>query len=285
MHQRRVKIFDTAGDSLSGFITIDSVATESTDLSDYILLGDNDFSIIRRAAPSDTMVVERFALDGSRISKPAFFLDHVSMNKCIGYAPVLDTIYHNRRADLTIAGLPDHTWLASWSRIQSDGTTDVYAGLFDEQFHPLGPAKRVNSDPTGNQSAPALAIDGDDACIAWVDGRSGEREIYLRRFRTNQILGAERTEAPAPVRITDIYPQPAKEYLTILYSHPSDAGPLKGTVTLFDALGRTVLHQPLPEGEEERRILLATDHLPAGLYLAALDFGTQRKGARILLVR
>lgn len=285
-HQRVAKLFTLSGDSLSSRIPIDSVQTEETDLSDRILLGsENDCYIIRRRAPSDTLLIERFSLDGTRLSPPCFFLDKVRLQRCITY-PGMDTLDHNKRADLTVVALPDENWLTVWGGTRPGGGTDVYAALFDRHFVPLGIPKRVNSDSTGDQYAPSVALKGDTIFMAWIDARNGQRHVYLRRCGADQILGTERTETPSAFGIDAVYPQPARESVSITYSLPTDPAEGAGFVSVYDALGRIVRRQPFPEGTgAQGTIRLRTDSLPSGVYMAALNLGPLRKSARILVVR
>ncbi len=285
-HQRIAQLFTLSGDSLTARIPIDSVLTDETDLSDRILLGsENDFYVIRRRAPSDTLLVERFALDGARLAPPAFFLDKVRLQRCLTY-PGMDTLDHNRRADLNVVSLPDENWLAVWGERRPEGGTDVYAALFDRRFVPLGMPKRVNSDSAGDQYAPSVALKGDTVFLAWIDARSGERHVYLRRFRAEEIVRAERTETPAAPGIEAMYPQPARGSVTIACNIPGGAAGYAATISLYDALGRMVLRRSLTEpGGVRATVHVPMDNLVPGLYLVALARGRMRATGRILLVR
>ncbi|MEM6338110.1 MAG: cellulase family glycosylhydrolase, partial [Bacteroidota bacterium] len=75
-------------------------------------------------------------------------------------------------------------------------------------------------------------------------------------------------EPPATARTLDVYPNPAADWLRIDAHGPA----ADRYVSLYDALGRRVIHRPMPGAS----LRLDTSALPAGLYLLDIDGETRK---------
>ncbi|MBM3323022.1 hypothetical protein FJY69_06055, partial [candidate division WOR-3 bacterium] len=72
------------------------------------------------------------------------------------------------------------------------GQLDIYAQVYDETGAPAGPNFRVNDDAgTSDQFAAAAAVNShDELLVVWTDRRSGDEDVYARRFdRSGSALG------------------------------------------------------------------------------------------------
>ena len=69
------------------------------------------------------------------------------------------------------------------------------------------------------------------------------------------------------VKITRIYPQPAKDKLNVLY-HSSDEG--LGTITVTDINGKTVMQQTRKLDKGTQSVEIKTDQLGSGIYLITI---------------
>ena len=107
----------------------------------------------------------------------------------------------------------------------------------------------MNSDTTGNQYAPTMAIKGDTVYVVWLDTRSGQVQVYLRSFTADRITGVEE---PGPVNdfmMLEVSPNPVRSAATIRYQIPDqffqssggrrDRGSMM-SLHVYDALGRIV---------------------------------------------
>jgi uncharacterized delta-60 repeat protein len=112
---------------------------------------------------------------------------------------------------------------------------------------------------------------------------AGARDVYLIKTDSLGRVGVEEPETPparAPGLSLSCSPNPASASVTISLS-PSIPLSLSPVLRLFDAQGRLVLSQPVRASS----FTLHPSSLPAGVYVARLDFGTRHASSRLVLER
>ena len=107
-----------------------------------------------------------------------------------------------------------------------------------------------------------------------------ETEVWGNPFNFPQLLAA-RTVLPAAT--TAAFPQPFGASLTVKFDL---ARPQPVRLALHDALGRTVLAQPAaPLAAGPQQLVLATSHLPAGLYTLHIELLGEGRSEVLKVVR
>jgi hypothetical protein len=112
---------------------------------------------------------------------------------------------------------------------------------------------------------------------------AGNSDVYLIKTDSLGRVGIEEPETPptrAPSFSLSCTPNPASGSVTISLS-PSIPLSLSPVLRLFDAQGRLVLSQPVRASS----FTLHPSSLPAGVYVARLDFGTRHASSRLVLQR
>ncbi len=278
-------IYDAQTDARLNVIPLDSVSSYAVDLSQKIILGRNNVAhLLNRGVRGDSLGVTTIALDGTGVSPW----------KCLvqGIRTVFNTFpfpwqsNHDLRngADYSIQALDDGTFVLAWTRVQAGGGTDVYAARLNENMDVMGVPKRVNSDTTGDQYSPCLAVKGDTVYVAWLDGRNGGRHVYLRRFPADRITSV--TQAcmpPLPFAIQSIYPHPVRESGTMTFTTDRSSAV---SVRLYDLHGREL--KTLYEGDEHpgpHAVRFDIDALPSGVYRIVLQSGLQVYRKNFVIMR
>jgi hypothetical protein len=137
--------------------------------------------------------------------------------------------------------------------------------------------------------SPVLAIHGDEVYLAWLKSRhwGTSFEVHLRRFRVDEILSADTpTASPASFALTSVYPQPARDRVTIAYTlapEMSHAGETE--ITIYDFLGRVVRRQASPVTGSSGSASISTERFPAGAYRAVVRQGKHWRTAKFLVVK
>jgi hypothetical protein len=99
------------------------------------------------------------------------------------------TLFLNRII-ITLAGLPAGGFIAVWTDVYND----IYGQIFDDVGFRLGPEFRVNTNTTGIQSYPDIAIFQDGSfVVVWMGDQTGNYDIYARKFNISTVLGASST--------------------------------------------------------------------------------------------
>lgn len=102
------------------------------------------------------------------------------------------------------------------------------------------------------------------------------------------VLEADRPAVPAGLAVLDVHPQPTRGSVDLGFRLPA---PGEARVSFYDAEGRRVGRLPPAErpagvwrvrweGRDQRG-----RPLPAGVYFAVIEFGGERRAARIVLTR
>ncbi len=274
-YHRYIRTFSVAGDTLSNDVVIDTVAHINADYAEKILLGINkDIYLFRRhQRHGDSIFVLNASIDGSAISKEKFLLNRVGGSELT--------------SNYNVANLSQGRTLIVWNDVDTSlKKRNVYCGILDKDMNWLGQPKRINSDTTGNQYSPSVAVKGDTVYVAWLDTRNGERHVYMRRFQADQITEVENHATPSAFEMK-VFPNPVREKTQVQFSI-ANLGGTRQVVSLrmFDLLGREV--KTLFEGEAEageHTIEFNAENLPNGVYQVVLQSGKNVERKNIVLMR
>ncbi len=285
-----ISVCSTTSKKLGRSIVLDSLQASESDLSDQVHWVDgNEFIVIRRVLPTDTLVFTRYDSTGRQLSPPQFFLDGVKTTFGVSLAwasylrPVsIDTIQTLQKADYSMKQLNDGRYVVAWTKILADSSTDIFCGLFGQNMKWIGFPKRLHSDPTGNQYSPGLSVLNDSVVVTWLDTRSGKEEAYLRRFQVDQILGAQFSVSSVVSALHPNNPNPFTSHTTIHYESPG--GHVR--IHVFDLLGRlitTLIDGYVVAGSNSIEFL--THNLMTGTYIVRMDTERNTFARLISLIR
>ncbi|MCO6493234.1 MAG: T9SS type A sorting domain-containing protein [Phaeodactylibacter sp.] len=107
--------------------------------------------------------------------------------------------------------------------------------------------------------------------MSWYDDGTACSEAE----RTQPTRASQETKPASQIRL---YPNPAKQQATILWSEPLQK---QGAMELYDAFGRKQLTVALEKGLQEYRLLL--HRLPAGLYFLRVSAGGQEESFKLIV--
>jgi hypothetical protein len=277
---RALRTYSLTADTLSADVVLDSLQGSETNMSDRVLPGKaGEVLIVRHPADRDAVIAERFRTDGVKLAT-VDLVEHVRCrNPYDTVAQRLDWDYHMVRLD-------DGRYALAWSCSESGGSTDVYAALFDADLRMIASPKRLNGDTTGEQHSPFLAVQNDSLRAAWLDARNGSWHVYLRCFVADALTSAPALPAPLAHGLTNVFPNPACDAVTVRYALSEDDARSRPELELYDALGRSVGHvecRSTAPGEHSEQ--LDTRGLPAGMYTAVLRVGGELSRKRVFIVR
>jgi hypothetical protein len=144
---------------------------------------------------------------------------------------------------------------------------------------------------SGWQGLGSVVMDGAGGAIAtWVDGRSGNLDIYAQSVKANGELGSVLSApgadaAPLAFALEPVRPNPWRGgALTVRFTL---AGAAPAALELFDVAGRRVAARELgPLGAGPHALDLAEgQHLAPGLYLVCLRQGARTRVTRVAVLR
>jgi hypothetical protein len=276
---RKIRMLKSNGDPLSDFAILDSLPESIYDLSERVAVGtDGNVFIVRRRLSTDSLIIQRFGIDGNTIEDERPFLDHVS-STCAARKPnpnvqceFINNDETSMDIDFRITRLADDRSIAVWTR-SNDGLwdTDIYCGLLDQNMNWLCSPKRVNGESTGLQEYPHLAVTGDTVCVVWLDSRNGPWNVYMRRFLADEITASEREPVAEDFAIGEIFPHPARDRISYTFT-PSLIAEPPYTAVIQDALGRVAARMPL-ESDGGKVFTMPLPVLPSGLYRLVISNG------------
>jgi hypothetical protein len=291
MYFRTLRLFSENGKTVLNERVLDTIPAGGTDLSDRIVLGgSNDFYLLHRLVPGDSLVADRITMNGTKLQF-VFLLPSVRSFP-VPWLGGSDTIRQTWNADYEIRNLPDGRFVVIYSSVEADSTTNVYAGLLDESMHWIGQPKRVNSDTAGNQYSPAMEIRGDTVYVAWLDTRSEQTHVYMRCFKADQITGVEEPDAATDFMTLDVAPNPVRTKATIRYQVAARSLQVEGTnqtatsLSVYDMLGRIVLR--IPDGDAGPGIHTASldaSGLSNGFYQVVLQAGYRHERRNMVVLK
>lgn len=166
-----------------------------------------------------------------------------------------------------------------WDKRFGSTNADVPYGLksLDNHYYVAGFSA---SDAGGDRTDPQIgSVGGGDYWIIKMD--TNRNKIWDKAFGGTG-PGTKQSDPSLAesngLRYT-LYPNPAREQITLQYSGVSEAG---GVIEIYDALSRLLMTKPLTgtQGETE----LDVSHLSSGLYLWRLRSGEQPTGLQKLLI-
>ncbi len=234
-------------DTVLKTISLEPVLSTEIDFSPSMMIGkDGNGYLFLSSGLSDSIGVRKISNDGSAIWSWRYLVNGVYRNWFRLFVwDYCDQARQNlyTMPEYTVRLLDDGTSVLVWTGTQPDGSTDIFAALLDENMTMIGSPTRVNSDRTGNQYGPTLAVNGKYVAISWMDERSGKPNAYLRLFTTDQLLDTQSPPAAGAFTIQDIAPNPAHGRATIRYTFDAAAAHDVDGVTfvVHDMLGRVVL--------------------------------------------
>jgi hypothetical protein len=193
-------------------------------------------------------------------------------------------LFTSEDAEFDIKNISSGRYVIIWTGVETDQTKNVYTALLDNDLNWLTSPIRVNSDATGNQYKPSLQVKGDTAYIAWLDERSGTRQVYFRRFAVDNIkvTGIEPSVAQE-FSLHQNFPNPFSPSTTISFTIPSRSFV---TLKIFDALGKevsTLVSGDLDMGQHSYQ--WNAEGLRSGVYLCRLQAGSYVATQKLSLLR
>ncbi|NNM16659.1 MAG: T9SS type A sorting domain-containing protein, partial [Bacteroidia bacterium] len=87
--------------------------------------------------------------------------------------------------------------------------------------------------------------------------------------------------APSENIISDLYPNPTSDIITVLFQCMSENEMVR--VTVLDVVGKSVLRQNLICSQGKNELNLNVESLPTGLYLLKVQIGAQTELKRLIL--
>ena len=278
-YHRSVQRYDMSGKAIGTSVFIDSLPPLAADLSEQIIWDSPArFAIFNRHISSDSIFIRFYDSSGIPLAKEKLLAAGVRTFPGVqglheGYGslggPIADSLQCFRRADVGMKLLDKNRYLLYWSGVERDSSTNVYIRLLDANMNWLGAPKRINSDPAGNQYTPCVAIKGDTVHVAWLDTRSGDRHVYMRRFTVDQITNVALNESPSRPVALECFPNPFSRETTIRYTL---ASPSHVKLSVFDLFGRnvaTLVDGEMEAGEQE--LNFRQGHLDIGVYMYRLE--------------
>lgn len=273
-------------------LSLDSIRGTETDLTLAAVLGTKgDGYIFTARGFSDSIGVERCMMDGSGLSTWTPYIYKVR-RMAVRFPfnadnPNIQPIY--TRLDFNVQALDAGGAVAAWSGINTDGATDVYVALLDENMMPVGEPKRLNSARGGHHYSPSLAVAGSSVAIAWVEEIGGRSHIMMRRFTLDKITREAATPAAAlpSLAIESVYPNPVQSNASVrvmVHAYGIPDGEVM-TLSIIDVLGRTA--RTLSEtsnGRLSQILNLDGGDLPPGCYRLLLR-AERYQATRSLIVR
>lgn len=263
MQFRVLKEYSTSGDSL-GDVLLDSIPGASTNLTDHIVAGyTNDLYILRCVIPGDTIIAERFLLNGHKlytVRTDIIPLMHRPMQRYYSAEffeateIVPQNIHQYYAADFDVRNISGERFAVTYTRVDSHSKQRTYTALFDKNFLPLGPPQSTGIDP--------------------YDG-------------TDDVTRKMPSEEPAPGEDDfTLSPNPCRGATTMRYSLRECSDGSSTTVTLYDALGRSIhsfTSQTL--SASTGAVQLDLSGLPAGIYHVVLTRGVTVLRKSLILLR
>ncbi len=282
--QRFLCVIDLPSGTRQPQIMIDSVRSDSLDLSDQVLAPEGaTVDIIRRNTITSQLFVERLnMIDGSRERHTVTGAVRVHDVTHAGNDLGPDQPAHcDAQADYVFRRLGDGRRLLVWCAPAPAGRYDIFACVYDKDWRVLGAVKRVNLDTTGRKVFPSVAVAGSRVYVAWQDTRHQRIDTYMRGFDLDQLTSEASAPAPSVLHVDGPWPQPASSQIQFTVHAP--VGTTSMQLRLYDPLGRLVISEQRAL-ENIHHHSLDLRHLRAGHYTFVLTAGASRITRPMLLL-
>ncbi len=265
--------------NLSAPVLLDSSSIGESDRFEAFLLTEHRVIILYRTEQTRALMCDIYNIDGSVVERgKSLGIDIAPRSGSV--ASWSDT---PGKPDFLATLLPDGSPLILWLQLDEFYQVNILAQAFDEDMNPRSTPKRINSDATGMEDAPAVAWKSDTLLIAWArqypDGRS---QIFIKAATVSEITSLHRpVTAASGLSISGLYPQPASVSLELELSGTSNSQQHL-TYRIHNALGQTVLRGTYASGNT---LSLPVHSIPAGVYLLVLDDGNSSISKPFSIVR
>jgi hypothetical protein len=222
-----------------------SVSVPATNLRDLL---HNRPSVATTTDGSAAAVWTVFFPDGrSRVYLQSFDPSGERLGGNIGLPTVIpDDPTPNTQLAPTIVGLADGGYMIVWRDTYSDSNGDIFARRFLADGTAAGDTIRI-VDPGpyagASQDMPTAASSGEgEVIIAWIDGRSGDGDVYAQRLgptghrvESNLLVSGPEGSRPIPQLNPSVAAAPGR-YAIVWDDDPLGIGTISGMLTILPSL-------------------------------------------------